>query len=484
MGTKKNKASGFIKLNLKSPGLRAKKLRGFTQLNNFKFNKFKIKFWEVNPKTYLTGFTLIEMLIVIVVVGVLITGSVISLTSSRVAARDARRLSDVKALQESLGLYKNAEGSYPQTIVPGSPLVGPTSGLTFLKSVPSDPAPPDGSCDSLGYQYSVSNNIYTITYCLGKGTDQIASGTHYAKPTGMDVAMCTTVCAGGRNCGNDGCGGSCGTCSGGFTCVNGVCTVVCIPATCGSLGLTCGTPSNGCGGSLSCGDCLMAVLVVGGGGGGSNSGTYGGGGAGGKVSYNASLAVPYGTYTVTVGPTAVANTTGNSSSFHTITSGGGSPGLIRNGGTSGNLFSGGLGGNLSPRVGGGGGGGSGSVGFDAGDGIGGNGGVGTNNSISGGTIAYAGGGGGAGNNAPGGIGAAGGGMGGNALNPDGFPAASNTGSGGGGSLNTIGGTGGSGIVIIRHAVGLVSTTGGTLSIVGGDEVHTFTTTGQFVVSQP
>jgi prepilin-type N-terminal cleavage/methylation domain-containing protein len=458
MGIKKNKVSGFIQLNFKSPGLGAKKLMGFT---------------------------LIEILVVIVVFGVLITGSVISLASSRVAARDTRRLGDVKALQESLGLYKNAEGSYPQTIIPGSPLVGPISGLTFLNSVPSDPAPPDGSCDSLGYQYGVSNNIYTITYCLGKGTDQIAGGIHYAKPTGMDVAMCNTVCAGGRNCGNDGCGGSCGTCGGGFTCVNGVCTVVCVPATCVSLGLTCGTPSDGCGRSLSCGDCLMAVLVVGGGGGGSMSGTYGGGGGGGKVSYNASLAVPYGTYTVTVGPTVAAATNGNSSSFHTITSGGGSQGLIRNGGTSGNIFVGGLGGNLyPPRLGGGGGGGSSAIGDDAGNGVGGNGGAGTDNSISGGVVSYAGGGGGAGSAGPGGIGAAGGGMGGNTLSPNGLPATSNTGSGGGGSLNTVGGTGGSGIVIIRHAVGLVSTTGGITSIVGGDEVHTFTATGQFVVSQP
>jgi hypothetical protein len=57
---------------------------------------------------------------------------------------------------------------------------------------------------------------------------------------------CTPDCS-GKNCGDDGCGGSCGSCTGGETCVSGVCTG-CTPD---CSGKNCG--DDGCGGS--CGSC-------------------------------------------------------------------------------------------------------------------------------------------------------------------------------------------------------------------------------------
>jgi hypothetical protein len=59
---------------------------------------------------------------------------------------------------------------------------------------------------------------------------------------------CTPSCS-GKVCGSDGCGGSCGTCSGGKTCnASGQCTSSCTPS---CSGKTCG--DDGCGGS--CGTC-------------------------------------------------------------------------------------------------------------------------------------------------------------------------------------------------------------------------------------
>lgn len=59
-------------------------------------------------------------------------------------------------------------------------------------------------------------------------------------------AQCTPNCA-GRSCGPDGCGGVCGTCSGGQTCSDGVCrSTTCTPSCSG-----CGGP-NGCGGICGC----------------------------------------------------------------------------------------------------------------------------------------------------------------------------------------------------------------------------------------
>jgi endoglucanase len=76
--------------------------------------------------------------------------------------------------------------------------------------------------------------------------------------------MCTpTTCAAlGATCGTpaNGCGGtlSCGSCGAGQSCnaSNQCTTATCTPTTCAALGATCGTPSNGCGGALSCGSCL------------------------------------------------------------------------------------------------------------------------------------------------------------------------------------------------------------------------------------
>jgi hypothetical protein len=64
-------------------------------------------------------------------------------------------------------------------------------------------------------------------------------------------APCTASCT-GKSCGDDGCGGSCGTCASG-SCVNGSC---CVP---NCTGKTCG--DNGCGGS--CGSCGAGTCISG-----------------------------------------------------------------------------------------------------------------------------------------------------------------------------------------------------------------------------
>jgi len=53
------------------------------------------------------GFTLIELLVVISIIGLLSTLAVVSLNNSRAKARDARRVSDLKAVSTALEVYRD-----------------------------------------------------------------------------------------------------------------------------------------------------------------------------------------------------------------------------------------------------------------------------------------------------------------------------------------------------------------------------------------
>jgi hypothetical protein len=237
------------------------------------------------------------------------------------------------------------------------------------------------------------------------------------------------------------------------------------------------------------------ALVVAGGGGGASGGAAGGGGAGG-VRFIIINTAP-GIYNILVGSGGVGNNQGQSSSFGDIISAGGGKGNSGAGGSgggggasntsgSGNTpavippqgFDGGKG--SDAFGGGGGGGGAGQKGLDD-NGVrrGGNGGAGLAFSISGVTTYYGGGGGAAGyyqSAVPGGDGGIGGGGSGSKSNTPGQPGQANTGGGGGGSQSQGPGNGGSGIVIIRYP-GIPIATGGTITSVGGDTIHTFTATG-------
>lgn len=258
---------------------------------------------------------------------------------------------------------------------------------------------------------------------------------------------------------------------------------------------------------------IADILIVGGGGGGCEGGGGGGGfvtatenlstarsinvvvGAGGAGSY----------YNTTLGEW-LSPTAGNNSSFSSLIAyGGGAGGCHESaggdgasgggGGASGILRTGGMaiygeqgypggsnawsGDNYLLEGGGGGAGGSGGIGSGIQPG---NGGPGRLSNITGTNTYYAGGGGGGGwywhfGNGTGGIGG-----GGDAGAPAGI-GSPNTGGGGGGAghESADGADGGSGIVIIRYLKDAVNATGGIISYDGDYKIHTFNSSGTFVV---
>ncbi len=274
----------------------------------------------------------------------------------------------------------------------------------------------------------------------------------------------------------------------------------------------------------------ISLLAVAGGGSGAGFGPGGGGGAGGMVVNNSISLATTTTYTVVVGAGGVAyqaenkddrqasrpgsNTVFSGTGLTTVTAIGGGGGASYGsnppyGPSSGGSGGGGNGqyGYTSPangtagqgnnggngagttfqnNLGAGGGGGAGAVGGSASGQTGGAGGVGLQNNFrTGSNVYYAGGGGGGAYFSGGGTAGSGGNGGGGAGARTGSATngSVNTGGGGGGTGDAFGngtpGSGGSGIVVITYA-GSPAFTGGTVTTVGSNTVHTFTSSGSLV----
>lgn len=71
--------------------------------------KLKPKYWS-HPDD---GFTIVELLIVIVVIGVLASVTIISYRGIQTKARDSQRKVDVSTIRKALDLYYIDNGSYP-----------------------------------------------------------------------------------------------------------------------------------------------------------------------------------------------------------------------------------------------------------------------------------------------------------------------------------------------------------------------------------
>lgn len=102
------------------------------------------------------GFTMIELLIVIVILGILSAIGLGSFTSSQQKARDSRRKSDLKSIGVALETYYNDNGGYPLGEVGTGYILGcsedaleacdvgsswaETGGATYMVQLPGDPS--------------------------------------------------------------------------------------------------------------------------------------------------------------------------------------------------------------------------------------------------------------------------------------------------------------------------------------------------------
>lgn len=150
-------------------------------------NNWSNKIKNMNKK----GFTLIELLVVIAIIGLLSTLSVLALNGARARARDAKRIADVKQMQTALEMYYNDFNVYPSDLFQLTTTTPP-----LMRVIPTAPTPADGgtACDSTNaYVYTFNAGTtgtgsasYTLTYCLGAATGNVASGVHTATPAGIE----------------------------------------------------------------------------------------------------------------------------------------------------------------------------------------------------------------------------------------------------------------------------------------------------------
>jgi prepilin-type N-terminal cleavage/methylation domain-containing protein len=112
-------------------------------------------FYKTKGRTYRqAGFTLIELMVVIAIIGLLASIITVSLSSAQAKGRDAKRVADIRTIQLALEEYYNDNGNYPPAIYSGN-YISPT----YIAAVPTDPK------DNSQYFYSAYNSVPN-TNCL------------------------------------------------------------------------------------------------------------------------------------------------------------------------------------------------------------------------------------------------------------------------------------------------------------------------------
>jgi general secretion pathway protein G len=133
----------------------------------------------MKKKNIKNGFSLIELLVVISIIGILMALSMFGIKNARESSRDGKRKSDLETIRSALELYKADVGSYPASL--GSSIS--QGGQTYLDSVPKDPLDP-----ARNYSYATSGTPPT-TYILCAALENPVAGAS------------TTGCAScGENC--------------------------------------------------------------------------------------------------------------------------------------------------------------------------------------------------------------------------------------------------------------------------------------------
>ncbi len=152
----------------------------------------KRKFFNSSQK----GFTLLELLLVIVIIGILSSFMIVNYIGVRQRARDAKRKADLRQIQSALELYRSDQGSYlthttfpyqlnTTNCVTSNAFTGGTA--TYMKLIPCDPSG-TSYWNNGNYYYYSNGTTYTLAACLENKNDQEGIAT---APSPAGSGSCT-----------------------------------------------------------------------------------------------------------------------------------------------------------------------------------------------------------------------------------------------------------------------------------------------------
>lgn len=114
------------------------------------------------------GFTIIELIVSIVVIGILVTIMVVSYKGIQQRSRDSERSSDVTQLKIAIEKYHSEKSSYPAVCSGGDGTECAASSLAtvlspYLKAIPHDPRPATVADSATDYRY-IRGDVLTDSY--------------------------------------------------------------------------------------------------------------------------------------------------------------------------------------------------------------------------------------------------------------------------------------------------------------------------------
>lgn len=112
------------------------------------------------------GYTLIELLIVIAIIGILTAILTTNLQSVRARARDTRRKQDLSTIQQALRLYYHDNQSFPVT---ANTTWNTSATITYLSTIPTDPSSTPTS--PIPYNYVSDGTTYILYASLENTSD-------------------------------------------------------------------------------------------------------------------------------------------------------------------------------------------------------------------------------------------------------------------------------------------------------------------------